>query len=152
MAQKLKIEYVGDYYSYGSEARKVKVNPVILSTARTQKRTVIIDPVALAGIVLAVVLFVGLAIGSVQFFRIRQTNEALHNTVQELRLKNAGLHSTYEQGFDRDEIRVQAKSLGMIPVEEAPIRFMTVHMPAEQAAGSTWLSDLRWFLTGLFER
>lgn len=152
MAQKPKIEYVGAYYSYGSEARKLKRNPVVLvSDMRTQKRTVYVDPVALAGIVLAVVLLVGLAVGSVSFYRQWHRNAELSTAVLTLKQENSNLRYRYESGFDREEIRIKARGLGMIPAEEAQTRFITVHMPEAKAEHTRW-DDLVWFFSGLLER
>lgn len=152
MAQKPKIEYVGEYYSYGSEARKLKRNPVVLvSDVRTRKRTVYIDPVALAGIVLAGVLLVSLAVGSFLFYRQWQHNAELTTTVLTLRQENTNLRYRYESGFVEEEIRMKAKSWGMIPAEEAETMFFTVHMPQPKAQRS-WFADVWWFLSGLLER
>lgn len=152
MAVKPKIEYIGEYYSYGSEARKLKRNPVVLvSDVRLKKRTVYIDPVALAGIVIAAVLLVSLAVGSVIFYRQWHRNAELNTAVLTLKQENSNLRYRYESGFDREEVRLKAKSFGMIPAEEAQTRFITVHMPAPKARKSAW-EDVVWFFSGLLER
>lgn len=152
MAQKPKIEYVGQFYIVGSEAAKLKQkkNPAVLTTNMVQ-RTVYIDPVALAGIVLAVVLLIGLAVGCLQYRSAWKENDRVHAAVSALRSENTALRQRYTDGFDVESIRDKAKDLGMVPAEEAEVRFMDVTMPKPKK-GPSWWSEVKWFLSGLLER
>ena len=55
----------------------------------------------------------------------------------------------YRSGYDLEEIRSAALSLGMIPAEEAQMRSFTVTMPVQEPE-PTFLENLQWFLKGLF--
>lgn len=152
MAPKPKIEYVGQFYIVGSEAAKLKrkKNPAVLATP-TVRRTVYVDPVALAGIVMAVVLLVGLAVGCLQYRSAWKENERVHAAVSALRSENTALRQRYTDGYDVESIRDKAKDMGLVPAEEAQVRFMDVTMPKPQKTTSWW-REVKWFLSGLLER
>lgn len=153
MAQKPKIEYVGQFYIVGSEAAKLKQkkNPAVIATNRPVQRTVYVDPVALGGIVVAVVLLISLAVGCLQYRSAWKENARVHAQVTALRSENTALHRRYTEGFDLEVIRDTAEDLGMVPAEEAEVRFMDVTLPQPKKE-NTWWQDTKWFLSGLLER
>ena len=159
MAQKpykFNIEYIEKFYSYGSEAKVVEFKPVYKENRpkvpkhKREPVTVIhIDPVAFCGLMLAVVMFVVLMAGLIQFGVLAQDHAAMEDYVMQLREENVLLKHKYNAYFDMAEVAQTATALGMIPVEEA--RTMTVHVdvPVRQPE-PTWWDDVVWSMSGLF--
>ena len=75
MIHKPEIQYIGQFYVYGSEARqlehkKQRKPKTKLPMARVRKvEKISVDPVALGGIVVAVALLVVMAVGALQLYR-----------------------------------------------------------------------------------
>ena len=153
MAQHPKVEYIR-MYTDGSAARKLEIAaPVKQAKApRTRKRKkilVYVDPVALAGIAVAVVMLVVMAVSVCNLYALQQETAVLENYVNDLQMENAELLSQYESHIDLDEIERTALALGMVPREE--VRHVTVkaETPETKNAAGAW-EQFRTFLTGLF--
>lgn len=156
MVQKPKIQYVGQFYIYGSEARKLdqKKTPQRakkpMPLARLEKiEKIVIDPGALVGIAAAVVLLFVMLSSALQFRQDWAEYRQMSNYVSELKRENAELTRTYRTGYDLDEIQKRAAALGLIPKEEVETRTITVTVP-EPEAEPTWWDDVVWFWQGLF--
>ncbi len=155
MAQKTDIQYIR-LYTDGSAARKIQ--PVApWKTARLpkinkQKKIVIhIDPLAVAGIVTAVIMLTLMFVGVGQLQQVQQETAVMEAYVESLRTDNVQLYDTYESGYDLEEIQRMAVALGMIPKDQAQQVYVDVAAPVaeQQPAPSVWESV--WtFLTGLF--
>ena len=153
MARQPDIQYINAYVS-GSMAYQVEKRPVKkqveLPKMRRKKRLVVrVDPVAVLGIVAAVVLLVALCVG---FFRLqdaRAETASLHHYIQQLQEENQALQNTYEAGYDLDEVAKIASAMGMVPVEELPSMNISVHVPQVVEEPTGWES-FRTFLAGLF--
>ena len=73
MVQKPEIQYIGQFYVYGSEARQAapkqsqRKSKYLLPEIRPQREQwIYVDPVALCAMVVAVVMLVALALGALQ--------------------------------------------------------------------------------------
>ena len=132
MARKAPIQYVS-FYSAGSAAQKIELRPatkqVKLPAPRRAKRKVVyVDPVAIAGIFVAVVMLIVMLVGLVQFGMAHSRQMELENYVISLQQRNETLEETYYAGFDPEEIRSIAIARGMIPAEQAQV----LYVPAEK--------------------
>ena len=157
MERKPDIQYVGQFYIHGSEARKLarqeqqRTAKTKLPLARLQNvQKVYVDPVALVGIAVAVIMLAVMILGAVQIHRAWQEYEVVAEYRDGLKRENARLEHKYRSGYDLEDIRVKAEALGMVPVEEATTVQVTVTMPLVEPE-PTWWEDLVWFLDGLLE-
>ena len=156
MAQKPEIQYVGQFYVHGSEAKKL-AKQTEKKQAKTQLplhrfervRKVHVDPLAIGSIVLAAVLLVTIVMGTLQLQTAWQELETARQYVYELQDTNRTLTCEYRSGFNTEEIRSAALALGMVPAEEAQVMKIDVTVPETQPE-RTWQDDLVWFLEGLF--
>ena len=107
------------------------------------------DPVALCGMAVAVVMLVVLIIGA---FRLQQSWEQYNQVsgcLSQLRRENAQLEHNYRTSFDLEKVRSSAEGLGMIPREETKNVTVWVSVPVPEAEPTLW-DDILWFLRGLF--
>ncbi len=155
MARQPEIQYINAYVS-GSMAYQLEAQPVRkkkkvrLPKARREKKLVVaLDPVALCGIMVAVVMLVLLFAG---FFRLRYARQeayVLQNYVSTLEQQNQKLHDTYTSGYDLEEIERIALAMGMVPSYQVPNIPVEVVVPHEAPEPTAWESFCA-FLTGLF--
>ena len=131
MARKPDIQYVR-YYTDGSAARQLEVySPHKKKTAaprpRKQKGYVIyVDPLAVAGILLAMVMLVTMLVSGIQLVMARQQLSDARAYVTTLTQSNAHLRQTYEESYDLEEVEKSALALGMIPASQATTIFVDV--------------------------
>ena len=156
MALQPDIQYVPIRYVDGSTARKLD-QPVYKTPAvpqprrRKAKRIVVaIDPVAILGLVVAMVLLVSMISAFVEYSVLREQNRRMADYVTALELENAQLEQTYRDGYDLDEIRDFAEANGMIPAEQAPQIHIEVELPAQEQPQLTFWETVTTFLAGLF--
>ncbi len=161
MIQKPEIQYVGQFYVQGSEARKIEPKKTAkqpktrLPLARIQKVEVFyLDPVALFAVITAVVMLAVMAAGLLQLRTDWAEYDTASSYVSRLKKENAELTQEYRESYDADAIRAQAVGLGMIAAEEAQTMTITVTVP-EPEPETTWLQQridkLIWFWEGLWE-
>jgi len=159
MAQKpykFNIEYIEKYYSYGSEARAVERKqaseenrPKVPKQKREPVSAIRIDPVAFCGLMLAIVMFVVMMAGLIQFNVLVEDHRVMEEYVMSLREENILLTHKYNAYFDMQKVRETAIALGMIPVGQARTITVQVEMPAVEPE-LTWWDDFVWFFSGLF--
>ncbi len=154
MVQKPKIQYVGQFYVHGSEARKleqpVKKNKTVLPLKKLQQiETIYVDPVALMGIAVAVVMLAVMLVGALQIREDWAEYESVSNYVSYLNQENARLTREYHESFDLEAVRTKALALGMVPKEEAEVTTIQVLIPQRSPEPSR-LELLKEFLEGLF--
>ena len=157
MERKPDIQYIGQFYVHGSEARELarqeqaKQAKTRLPLERLKNiQKVYLDPVAIVGIAVAVVMLVVMVIGAMQIATAWEQCEQMSGYVDDLKRENAVLEHGYRSGFDLEDIREKALALGMIPVEEAETITVLVTMPVTEPE-PTWWEDIVWFLEGLLE-
>ena len=156
MSQKPKIQYVGQFYIHGSEARQLELQEKKkqakskLPLERLRKIEVVyLDPVAIFGIVTALVMLTVMILGVLQIRQDWQDYPAKSNYVSRLNSKHAELQADYRSQYDLEDIRVKAQALGMVPMTELEVRTVYVTMPQPEPE-MTWLEEVQWFLCGLF--
>ncbi len=156
MIPKPEIQYVGQFYVHGSEAKKLepkkerRVPKTMLPLERLRKREKIyLDPVALVSIAVAVVMVVTMALGALRLREDWTEYYATSNYLSYLNRENARLERVYRNSFDLEEIRSKALALGLMPREEAETRSVPLVLPVQEPEES-WLDQLRVFWDGLW--
>ena len=156
MVRKPDIQYVHEFYVHGSEARVIELKPkrrviktILPKIAPDRSIRIGVDPIALCGIAVAVVMLVLMLVGVGQFVDARNDYQAMTNQVISLQNENVVLRQKYESSYDLDEITHMAHSLGMIPVEEAQVMYINPVVPVREAEPTMW-ENIRWFVDGLF--
>ena len=156
MSQKPKIQYVGQFYIHGSEARQLELQEKKkqakskLPLERLRKVEVVyLDPVAIFGIVTALVMLTVMILGVLQIRDDWKEYRVMSNYVSRLNSENAQLQADYRSQYDLEDIRVKAQALGMVPKSELEVRTVYVTIPQPEPE-MTWLEELQWFLSGLF--
>ena len=160
MVRKPDIQYVGQFYVYGSEAQKLaqqerreKLKSMLPLERLRNIQVVRLDPVALFGLAVAVVMMVTMIIGAVNIGNAWQEYNRMQQYVADLAQTNAELEREYRLGYDLAEIEAAALSMGMVPREQANIMHLQVTIPVPPEEPSAWeefCTDIRWFLDGLF--
>ncbi|MBQ3191986.1 MAG: hypothetical protein IJB59_00235 [Oscillospiraceae bacterium] len=155
MVQKPKIQYVGQFYVHGSEARKLellekKQAKTRLPMERLQKiEKIYVDPVAILGIVVAIVMLAVMVVGVMQIQEDWAEYEQMSSYVSSLKKTHADKAQEYRDSYDLEDIRTKAHALGLIPKEEAKTMTIVVTMPEPEPTVSR-IDEIKWFLEGLF--
>lgn len=157
MALQPDIQYVPFCYVDGSAARKIQHEPVkkaVVAPApkrrRAKRKVVAVDPVAIGGIVIAVVMLVMMLSGFVKYTVIQEQNRLLQDHLNALQLENTKLQQDYESNIDLDYIQDVADAMGMVPAQNAQQVQIYVDLPQEDAAEMTLWQSIATFLAGLF--
>ena len=156
MSQKPKIQYVGQFYIHGSEARQLEQeakrkqakSKLPLERLRSV-REISLDPVAIGGILVSLVLLAVMVVGALQLKTDWVNYRVMDSYVSRLSSQNAKLTEEYRSQYDLDDIRSKAQALGMVPREELQTRSVYVTVPQPEPE-PTWWENLQWFLEGLF--
>lgn len=156
MNHKPKIQYVGQFYVHGSEAKQLQMQEAKrqaktkLPLARIQKiEKVYVDPVALAGIAVAVVMLVTMVLGAVQIKRDWDQYERVSAYVSQLKKENARLNHAYRLSYDLEDIKSKALAMGLVPQSDLEPVTVTVTIPQREPE-LTRIDEIRLFLEGLF--
>ena len=156
MVQKPDIQYVHQFYVYGSEAKVLELKPqkknnrtFLPKAAPDEKIKIAIDPFALCGIVVAVAMLVLLVVGSIQYLQVCQEYQQMMDYVVTLQNENIIKEDQYLSQIDLVDIEEKALALGMIPMEEAEVIFISPVIPQPEPEES-WYENISWFLSGLF--
>ena len=156
MAQKPEIQYIGQFYVHGSEAKKLarkneqKQARTELPSQRIERvHKIHVDPLAIASLCLAAVLLVTMVLGALSLQTAWQELETAQQYVYELKNQNLLLESEYHASYNLEEIRSAALALGMIPRAEAQTMPLRVTVPQPEPE-RTFVDELVWFLEGLF--
>ena len=134
MVQKPKIQYIGQFYVHGSEARALELEEQRKKAkarrplARLQQVELIyVDPIAVAGILVAVLMLVTMVTGALALKNDWAEYEQMATYVSYLKKENAKLAEEYRAGYDIEDIRSKALALGMVPQEQVP--HMSISLP-----------------------
>ena len=155
MAKKPEIQYVGQFYVYGSEAQVVapkKRKQFQLPKPRIELEKIekiYVDPVALIGLAVAVVMLVCMVVGACQISSCWQEYEQMSHYLSELQRENARLEHSYHISYDLEDVEAKALAMGMVPVEEIPRMSVRVIVPTPEAEETAW-DEFVWFMQGLF--
>ena len=156
MVRKPDIQYVTQFYSYGSEAKVLELKPekkkqkFTLPKAFPQKKICIhVDPVAWAGIAIAIAMVILMAVSVNSYLEACAEYELMTEYVIGLQNTNVEKQQEYAKLYDLADIEEKAQALGMIPIEDAEtVTFRPVY--PEPEAEESWWADISWFLKGLF--
>ncbi len=150
------IEYIDKYYVHGSEAKVIEFAPnkrtpqtTLPKPLREKKISIEIDPVAVCGLVVAVVMLIVMAVGLVDFRAACEENRIVSEKLQELRDDNVMKQYTYYTKLDMEYVEDSAKAMGMVSASEAPVIAITVSVPEAEEAYTPW-GDFLWSLSCLF--
>ena len=156
MNQKPKIQYVGQFYVHGSEARQLQMQEqkrqakTRLPLLRLQAiEKIYVDPVALVGIAVAVVMLVTMVLGAVQLKRDWDQYERVSAYVSDLKRENARMSHAYHSSYDLEDIKSKALAMGMVPKSQLQTMTVSVTVP-QQEAEPTRIEEIKLFLEGLF--
>ena len=156
MNQKPKIQYVGQFYVHGSEARKLQLQEekrqakTKLPLARIKAiEKIYVDPVALVGIAVAVMMLFTMVLGAIQLKRDWDQYEQVAAYVSELKKENARMNHLYRSSYDLEDIKTKAVSMGMVPKSELQTMAVTITIPAPEVE-PTRMEEIKFFLEGLF--
>ena len=160
MVRKPDIQYVGQFYVYGSEAKKLaqqerreKVKNMLPLERLRNIREVRLDPVAIFGIAVAVVMVVTMLIGAVSIRSTWDEYEQMQRYVSNLSQTNVKLEHTYRTSYDLAEIEAAAISMGMVAADSVTKLQISGQVPVPEAEPTAWeafLDYTRWFVDGLF--
>lgn len=139
MAQKPKIQYVGQFYVHGSEARALQLEEERKKAkarrplARLQQVELIyVDPVAVVSIVVSLVMLATMLTGALALKEDWAEYEQMATYVSYLNKQNAELEKEYRAGYDLADIESKALALGLVPRDQLVNRTVTVTMPVEE--------------------
>ena len=156
MVQKPDIQYVTQFYSYGSAAKVLELKPakkkqkMTLPLAKPEQKICIpVDPVAIAGICIAVVMVLLMAVSVRGYLNVCQEYQMVTNQVIALQNTNVEKQQEYETMYDLEDVRDKALALGMIPMEDAQIVYIDPVIPEIEPEPGL-LDNISWFLKGLF--
>ena len=155
MAKKPEIQYVGQFYVYGSEAQAVapKKRPQFqlpkpkLELEKIEK--IYVDPVALIGLAVAVVMLVCMVVGACQIRSSWQEYKQMSHYLSELKRENARLEHNYYTSYDLQEVEAQAIAMGLVPLDQIPTLSVRVTVPVMEPEETAW-DEFVWFIQGLF--
>ena len=156
MVKKPEIQYIDRFYVHGSEARVLELKPkrriiktVLPLSAPDHTVRIAVDPVALCGILVAIVMLVMLIAGAIQYANVcRQYQDMMDYTIT-VQNENVNLKQQYQGSYDLDIIEDQALALGMIPVSEVKVIHVDAQVPQREPEMTFW-EELDWLLEGLF--
>ena len=156
MAQKPEIQYVGQFYIHGSEAKELarkneqKKAKTELPLHRFQRvRKVYVDPLAICSLMIAAVMIIGMVAGMLSLQTAWEELETARTYVSELETRNSILTAQYRSGYDLEAVRNAAIAMGLVPASEVQTVKLNVTVPEVQPE-PTLVDDILWFLNGLF--
>ena len=156
MVQKPEIQYVHQFYVYGSEAKVLELKPqkkknrsYLPKAAPDEKIKIAIDPFALCGIVVAVAMLVLLVVGSIQYLQVCQEYQQMMDYVVTLQNENIIKEDQYLSKIDLADIEEKALALGMIPKEQATVVYISGEMPQPEPEMTIW-QEICWYFNELF--
>ncbi len=155
MTRKPDIQYIEEFFVPGSEAPQVQPKWTERAARKLQgkpsqpKIRILVDPVALTGMVVAVTMLILMVVGIAQFNQATQQRQEMEAYMTELQDTNLKLKHEYHTGYDLAWVEEQALALGMIPMAEARTVSMTVTVPQPEHEPTLW-ENILWFFEGLF--
>ena len=148
MVRNADIQYIRHDYTSSNAARKRAVKkkpartPLDWLRPRTlepgEKVTVKVEVLPILTTLAAATLLVVMVMSLFHLSQAHQEKVALQEYVYDLRNEQARLEKMYYEGFNLDEIRVQALALGMIPAAEADVLQISGEVPEPPESPGFW--------------
>ena len=154
MARQPDVRYIR-LYTDGSAARKMELSAPATKARnhhrpkKQKKILVFIDPVAILGIMTAVVMLIVMFAGMNMLKNARNEAKQMEQYVVSLQEENRNLQAEYKAGYDLDTVEQTALALGMVPADQVEHISIHVEVPEETPQPDTW-DQIYTFLTGLF--
>lgn len=155
MALRADVQYVS-YGIDGTAAKKVERHvgeghaAPVYKRRKAEHKVIAVNPLALAGMALSVILLVAMVVGLVQYQQVLEDSRQMSQYVQQLQQENVQLEQTYRDGYDLDEIRQIAEQAGMVAAENVEQISVSVQKPEQEEAQMSFWKSLTTFLTGIF--
>ena len=155
MALKPDIMYVS-YYTAGSAAYDVERKPAKPKAApvhkqrRAKKKVIAVDPVAVCGLLIAVVMFFMLVSGVQDYQDSVEQAQRMGVYVEQLKNENVALQNTYDNSYDADAVYEMATAIGMVPKENVEHIQIQMDIPPQEEVQLSFWENVSLFLTGLF--
>ena len=156
MNQKPKIQYIGQFYVHGSEARALELQEqkkqakTKLPLAKLESiREIRVDPVAMVAIAVAVFMLAVMVLGAVQLQNDWIAYNQMADYVHQLRSENIQKTVIYRAGYDLNDIEMKALAMGLVPVSELKTVSITL-TPPEVQPEMTWDQKVVRFWNGLW--
>ena len=154
MARQADIQYVA-YPIDGSAARKMETtsarrNAAPVAARRAQRKVIAVDPVAVCGIVLAVMMLFAMVVGLVQYRHNLQQTRQMSARVQQLQQENYQLQQTFQSGYDLEEIERIAMEAGMVPAEQMERIHIDMCQNTQEEVRMSFWDTVTSILTGIF--
>ena len=130
------------------QKKKAKTKLPLAQLERIEK--IYVDPVALTGIVVAVIMLVTMVLGAVQLQEDWVEYERMAGYVSGLKTQNAELAQTYRDGYDLDDIEMKALAMGMVPKSEIETVVISITIPEAEPV-LTWDQKVVRFWYELWE-
>ncbi len=128
------------YYTIGSTSGKAQ-KQLPKDRQAQPKKIIEIEPVAVAGNLVAVSLAALMAVGMMQVHQVNTEIRQMEAYIIGLERTEEKLEAEYKAGYDLEEVRLAAEKMGMIPAEDA-VR-VSVRVPEEQVE----VVQLSWWET-----
>ena len=151
---KADIQYI-QFYTAGSAAREL-VTPLYDQTApsqrsrRNRKPILYIDPVAILGMVTALVLCVCLMIAFSNYKAARADYEQAYARNCTLRQEHTELVDKYHDSYDLEQVRLEVILMGYVPASQVPHITVQAQEPAAVAQQPGAFEQAWSYLTELF--
>ncbi len=155
MAMQPDIQYVS-FYMDGTAAKKLerKTQPKAQAPKpryrKAKRKVVALEPVALLGILVAVVMLVSMISGVTEYQQCLRQQQQMQQYIERLQQENLQLQETYEAGYDLENIREIALAVGMVPVESVENITIDVQVPQQEEREMSFWEAATTFLAGLF--
>ena len=144
MARSNEVQYIR-YYTTGSAAQKVELPQKVKKQPKPKQQRVQIpltklDGLAAVGIVVAAVMLVCMLMGFAQVCAINRQIQDMEVYVSQLEAKQDDLQAQYDHGYNLEEIRLAAESMGLVSVDQ--VEHITVSIQQPQP-----VQQLNWWQT-----
>lgn len=148
MARSNEVQYIR-YYTPGSAAEKVELprlpkkqpRPKAAPAPKKTAPVVRVDGLAAIGIAVAAVMLLCMLMGCAQVYSLNRQIQDLEVYVSQLELRQESLEADYAHGYDLEEIRQAALSMGLVPKDQ--VEHVTVHIPEmETVVEISWWENL----------
>lgn len=153
MDRKPDIQYVHQFYIYGSEAAAPALKPaprkkrqkLQIPVPKIEKNiNIYFDIASVCGIVVACVMMLTMTLGIYQLSAAQREYNAMESYVITLQNENLALDKTFHEGFDPEDIYEKALGLGMVPVEQVQTVSISVDVPRHDPEPTLW-ENIGWF-------